>query len=153
VEVELTDELFDVLTTNIKNLRKVRKEVKNNYLLLIDFCIGDELKNLAIQSTNPSQEIIDLIDKFSEVDKFSEWIARKYNIQLRWQPARSGKGTIVIPGKFNEQMKRMLLLLGASEAGNKDANLNEFTSLLDSMRDNKKLSKNGYKILLQRFNN
>ena len=64
MEVELTDELFDVLTTNIKNVRKVRKEVKNNYMSLVDFCIGDELKNLAIQSTNPTQEIIDLIDKF-----------------------------------------------------------------------------------------
>ena len=50
-------------------------------------------------------------------------------------------------------MKRMLLLLGASEAGNKDSNLNEFTSILDTLRNNKKLSKKGYEILLQRFHN
>ena len=80
----------------------------------------------------------------------------KYNIQSRWQPARGkkgkiGQGTIVIPGEFNEQLKRMILLLGASEAGNKDGNLNEFTSILDTLRNNKKLSKKGYQILLQRF--
>ena len=61
--------------------------------------------------------------------------------------------TIVVPDEFKEQMKRMLLLLGASEAGNKDSNLNEFTSILDTLRNNKKLSKKGYQILLQRFHN
>ena len=157
LEVQLTDELFDVLTKNIivkqgKN-RMVRKDVEADYLALIDFCIGDELRNLATRSKLQSQETIDLIDKFSQVHKFSDWIAPKYNVQSRWQPARirKGKGTIVIPGEFNEQLKRMLLLLGASEAGNKDANLNEFTSILDTLRNNKKLSKKGYQILLQRF--
>ena len=66
---------------------------------------------------------------------------------------RESEETIILPDNFKEQMKRMLLLLGASEAGNKDANLNEFTSILDTFRNNKKLSKNGYQILLQRFHN
>ena len=157
-EVDLTNELFDVLTTNIivkqGKKRIVRKEVEADYLSLIDFCIGDELRNLATRSKLQSMEMENLIDRFSQVNKFSDWIAPKYNIQSRWQPARvrKGKGTIVLPGEFNEQMKRMILLLGASEAGNKDANLNEFTSILDTMRNNKKLSKKGYQILLQRFN-
>jgi len=164
-----TNELMDVLTKN-KNIKQgrnllVEKDTMENYLFLIDFCIGDELRNLAIESRkNPSQETKDLIQDFSNVHKFTDWIAPHYNIQTRWKPPRAksfvvpgtGKGfvdeTVVIPSEFKEQMKRMLLLLGASEAGNKDANLNEFTSILDTMRNNKKLSKKGYQILLQRFN-
>ena len=166
IEVFLSDELFEVLTNNIivkqGNKRMVKKEVEADYLSLIDFCIGDELRNLAIRSKLQSLEMEDLIDKFSKVHKFSDWIAPKYNIQSRWQPARGkkvkGKGqspTIVevVPSDFSTQMKRMLLFLGASEAGNKEGNLNEFTSILDTMRNNKKLSKKGYQILLQRFHN
>src|SRR5271156_5835663 len=89
MEVDLSDGFFDVLTKNIivkqgKN-RMVRKEVEADYLSLIDFCIGDELRNLATKSRALSQETIDFIDKFSQVNKFSECIAPKYNIQSRWQ--------------------------------------------------------------------
>ena len=172
--------MLAVLIKNIKvkagGVLLVKKETMENYMFLIDFCIGDELRNLAIESRkNPSQETKDLIQDFSKIHKFSDWIAPHYNIQTRWQPPRAkkegaqrpqssftvpgtsaqgtGKGFVeVIPSEFKEQMKRMLLLLGASEAGNKDANLNEFTSILDTMRNNKKLSEKGYQILLQRFN-
>ena len=124
-------------------------------------CLGYELRELAInsQKNKVNKTTKNLIDKFSEVSKFKNWIVPKYNIKIRWQQVRKVKGKKgqgqssmeVVPSDFSQQMKRMLLLLGASEAGNKEGNLNEFTSILDTMRNNKKLSKKGYQILLQRF--
>ena len=161
----MTDELPDVLTKNV-DTRTVKKETADTYLSLIDTCLGDELKDLATESLREPKETVDLITEFSKIHKFVYWIAPFYNIRTRFQPARKTKtfttpsgipvrkgtgATVIILHDFKEQMKRMLLLLRASEAGNKDANLNEFTSILETMRNNKKLSKKGYQILLQRF--
>ena len=162
IQVVLTHELIEVLNNDTVN---VTIDTRDNYLRLIEYCIGDDLRNLGTTSQGTaSQGTKDLIQKFCQVNKFTEWIVPKYNIQTKWQPVRKKNGKAVkgngseipvkvVPSDFSQQMERMLLLLGASEAGNKEGNLNEFTSILDTMRNNKKLSKKGYQILLQRFHN
>ena len=91
-----------------------------------------------------------------ENKKFMAWFARAYDIQTRWQPAREarkkGKGFIVIAPNPPEQIKRLLVILGSKKAGNTAPEmLYEYTSILDTLLENKKINKKIYNAFLDKF--
>ena len=84
-----------------------------------------------------------------------KWIVPAYKIKVKFQPKR---GTGVCPlhnynSKDNEPaIQRLMVLLGSAQAGNKEANFEEFSKLLDHFYESKFIGKKAYKVLMDRFN-
>ena len=154
VPMKLTKSLADVL---FKDITDVDNETKSEYMNIIRLCIGPLLKSLARASQLPDvvSDVINRVELFKSNRKFMKWIVPAYKIKVKFQPKR---GTGVCPlhnlnSKENEPaIQRLMVLLGSAQAGNKEANLEEFSKLLDHFYESKFIGKKAYKVLMDRFN-
>ena len=131
----VTADYLHVLTRNAKPRTA---DARNMFLRLVDVTVGLDF----IALTNLAGEVEQrLHNHLQRSVKYREFIQNRYV----GQPSGSGCITQGSP------LQRLVVLLGAAKAGNVEANLEEFSGILDSLVQNHLLDKEAYKEMIQRF--
>ena len=128
------------------------KNVLEQYRIILGVSLKPELDEhiFKIHQGSPSNNNINfrefIMDKLNTNRKFDEFLENRIKIGLGYK--NIALQPIVIPPNADEQLKRIIVLLGSLKCGNSNENiLAEFTALLDKLYKNNKISKLLYQTL------
>ena len=138
----MTRNLLGFLTQDITD--NPDAQAKSDYLEIIDFAIGTEIKN--IQSKRAASSRKDL-SKFRKVHKFRDFIASLYKIKGEGYKELS-ISPIIIGSNTKKNLERLSVLDGSVKlGGDKKDIIQEYTAILDQLKADGKINKDLYKRL------
>ena len=139
----------DISTTYVKG-GQVDENAKAVYKDIIKFAIGRELEKVK-KSKSPRRA--ELVELFRKNQKFKDVLAPVYLYKGDGYKAMAMKPVVISPDK-SEQFKRLMILLGAKQAGNdSETGKAEYSAILDELLKNGVIDKKLYKLLYYKFTN
>jgi len=129
---------------------QVDENAKVIYKDIVNFCIGRELAKIK-KSKSPLRD--SMLDIFRKNQKFKDLLSPLYMYKGEGYKTMAIKPIVISPNK-SEQLNRLLVLLGAKQAGNTSQSAeSEYNAILDEMFKSGQISKQYYKILYYKFKN
>ncbi len=118
---------------------------------ILKVCVKRDMEILKTSTSASSYP--DVMEALEKSDKFTKIVR-----PLLW---KSGKGfsykdlandKIIIPAGIDDQVRRLIIMLGSIKSGNNNENtVKEFTALLDQLYKEKEIPKIQYKALIYKF--
>ena len=148
---ELTENLMAFLTKEIDDNHDAN--AKRDYVLIIDYCLGEQLKLLKTKKGNLAARA-EIKEKFRKSSKFRNTIARQFNIKGDGYKDISKKTPVIFSPQScqNSDIQRLHVLLASKHAGNENKEIEEEgVKLLNELYEKKHINKKIYKTLYYKF--